>query len=342
MKDMHAKISRKVLVTGGGGFLGSAICRKLIAQGGQQVHSFCRRFYPELASMGVRQIQGDIRDRLAVEKATRHMDVVYHTAARAGIWGNESDYHAINVIGTRNVLSACLSNRISALVHTSSPSVVFDGSDMEGINESAPYPARFHAPYPRTKAIAEKDVRKAAGQGLHAIILRPHLIWGPNDPHLIPRIIGRANKLVKVGHKDKRVDTIYVDNAADAHILAADALQRHPEFSGRIYFISQDDPINLWDMINAILDTAGLEPIRRTAPYRPVWLAGILAERIYKGFDLSGEPPMTRFVAEELATAHWFDISAAKQDLGYVPRISIPEGLERVRSWLKTARLVRQ
>ncbi len=323
----------KILVTGGGGFLGSAICRKLRACE-DQVYSFSRRFYPELEAMGVRQIQGDLRDKAGVQSAVENMDIVFHTAAKAGVWGPDSEYEAINVNGTRNVIAACFHHRISALVHTSSPSVVFDGTDMEGVDESAPYPAQFHAPYPRSKAIAEQLVCQAAGQGLAAIILRPHLIWGPGDPHLVPRILARARKLVKVGKGNNRVDTIYVENAADAHILAAEALLDKPALSGRRYFISQDDPIVLWDMIDGILKAGGLPPVQRSAPYRLVWLAGAVLEWIYRTLNLSGEPPMTRFVANELATSHWFDMSAAREDLGYRPRVTTRQGLEYLREWL--------
>lgn len=332
---MAARTPQNILVTGGGGFLGSAICKKLASRG-NWVHSMCRRFYPELESMGVKQIQGDIRDQDAVARAVRGMDVVFHTAAKAGIWGDYEDYYQINVAGTRNVISACIRHQVPRLVHTSSPSVVFDGTDMEGVDESVPYPAVFHAHYPKTKAIAEQDVIAAAKEGLSAIILRPHLIWGPNDNHLVPRIIARAQKLVKVGRGDNRVDTIYIDNAADAHVLAADALEARPQLSGRVYFISQDEPVILWDMVNAILNAAGLKPVKRTLPHKVVWLAGALLELGYNVLKLSGEPPMTRFVADELATAHWFDISAAKRDLGYTPRVSTREGLDRLKRWLRS------
>jgi nucleoside-diphosphate-sugar epimerase len=331
---MNIKTSqKKILVTGGGGFLGRVICRKLIERG-DQVYSFCRRFYPELKRLGVHQIQGDLRDKIAVQSAVADMQIVCHTAAKAGVWGAYRDYESINVNGTRNIIAACFHHRISALVYTSSPSVVFDGTDMEGVDESTPYPARFHASYPQTKAIAEQCVMAAAQKGLPAMILRPHLIWGPYDPHLAPRILARAQKLVKVGSRNKRVDTIYVDNAADAHILAADALLQHPELSGRRYFISQDEPVGLWDMINAILKAGGCPPVRRSVPYPLVWLIGAGLEGIYTLLRRSDEPPMTRFVAEELATAHWFDISAAKSDLGYRPYVSTEKGLQHLKAWL--------
>ncbi len=318
-----------ILITGGGGFLGSAIVRRL-AEKGHHIRNFSRGTYPELAELGVEQIQGDLADKAAVEQACKGVDTVFHVAAKPGVWGAYPDYFRTNVTGTQNVIAACRHHGISRLIHTSSPSVVFDGSDMEGADESLPYPKRFHAHYPQTKAMAEQLVREAAKEGLPSIILRPHLIWGPGDNHLVPRIISRADQLVRVGDGKNLVDTTYIDNAADTHILAAEQLAVHPELSGRIYFISQGEPVLLWEMINAILKAGGLPPVRRSMPAKAAWMIGLLLEMIHKTFHIRAEPRMTRFVAEELAASHWFDISAARRDLGYVPRVSTEEGLRRL------------
>jgi len=338
-ESIRANAPLKVLVTGGGGFLGRAIV-KLLVERSNDVRSFSRNLYPELTSMGVEQIQGDICDKTGIEQALRGVDLVFHTAAKPGIWGDYSDHYRTNVTGTQSVIAGCKKHNISRLIYTSSPSVVFNGTDMEGVNESVPYPAKYHAHYPRTKAIAEQYVIKAGGKGLMTIILRPHLIWGPRDKHFVPRIIARAERLIRVGNGKNLVDTIYIDNAADAHILAADRLEKNHKLSGNIYFISQGDPVSLWDMINDILKAAGLAPVRRSMPRRMAWLIGIVLEFVYRTFKISGEPQMTRFLAEELATAHWFDISAARKDLGYAPQISIKEGLGRLESWLQNKQLV--
>jgi len=325
---------RKVLVTGGGGFLGKAIVREMIRRG-EQVRSFSRSFYPELETLGAEQVLGNIADEKAAEKACSGVGLVFHTAAKAGVWGQYEDYFQTNVTGTRNIAAACR-RQGAALVHTSSPSVIFDGRDMEGVNESVPYPPVFHAPYPGTKAVAEQEVREAANAGLKTIILRPHLIWGPEDNHLVPRILARAEKLRIVGNGTKKVDTIYIDNAAHAHLLAAEKLLANPKISGRVYFISQDDPIVLWDMVNAILKAAGLPPVTRRISAKAAYAGGAVLEMIYTLFRLKREPQMTRFLAKELATSHWFDISAAKKDLGYSPAVSTAEGLRRLGEWLKS------
>ncbi|MBW2607275.1 MAG: NAD-dependent epimerase/dehydratase family protein [Deltaproteobacteria bacterium] len=325
---------QNILVTGGGGFLGKAIVKRLV-EAGENVRSFSRSFYSELKSMGVDQIQGDIGDNSAVIKACNGIQTVFHVAAKPGVWGNYKDYYKTNVTGTKNVIEGCNIHSISKLVYTSSPSVVFNGMDMEGVDESVPYPDRFHAHYPKTKAIAEQLVVKASSDKLKTIILRPHLIWGPGDNHLIPRIIAKSKRLKRIGSGKNLVDTIYIANAADAHILAAENLFKIPEISGNIYFISQGEPVPLWDMINAILKASGLGPVKGSISKQTAWLVGAAFEFFYKILKIKKEPPMTRFVANELATSHWFDISAAKRDLGYSPRVSMEEGLRLLEDWLK-------
>ncbi|MEE4362500.1 MAG: NAD-dependent epimerase/dehydratase family protein [Desulfotignum sp.] len=323
----------KVLVTGGGGFLGRAIVKQLLHKK-IRVTSFSRGRYQALEQMGVDQIQGDLTDGQAVMAAANGMDTVFHVAAKPGLWGPYDSYHRVNVTGTRHVIDACRAQGVEKLIYTSSPSVVFNDSHMENVDESVPYPDSYLAPYPETKAMAEKLVRKAAEQGLLAIILRPHLIWGPEDNHVVPGIIKRAGKLKMVGPTDDLVDTVYVDNAAWAHILAAEKLEQNPGLSGRIYFISQDDPVSKWQMANAFLKAAGLPPVKGHVSAKAAYAAGYFFEIVYKALRIEKEPPMTRFAARELATSHWFDITRAKKDLGYYPKISTQEGLQRLALYL--------
>lgn len=322
-----------VLITGGGGFLGSAIARMITAEGGG-VSSFSRRFYSDLDALGVKQIQGDIRDRDAVMSACEGVDLVFHTAAKAGGWGKYRDFFDINVTGTENIIAACKFHHVSRLIYTSSPSVVFDKKDKAGINESAPYATHFQAHYPATKSQAEQAVRKAAGEGLPTISLRPHLIWGPGDNHLVPRILKRAHRLKRIGDGSNRVDTTYIDNAALAHLLAARKLKENPALSGNVYFISQGEPIPLWDMVDKILAADGKDPVTGRVSPRVAWMVGAVLEGVHMVFGISREPFMTRFGATELATSHWFDITAAREDLGYAPTISTEEGLGRLAKWL--------
>jgi nucleoside-diphosphate-sugar epimerase len=324
-------MSERALVTGGGGFLGAAIVRRL-RERGVEVRSLSRQRYPQLDALGVEQHQGDVADAAAVLQAAAGCDLVFHVAARAGIWGRYRDYYRTNVDGTRHVLNACRQHGIRRLIYTSSPSVVFAGRDMEGVDESVPYPSHFEAHYPRTKAAAEQLVRQANGPDLATVALRPHLIWGPGDNHLVPRILarGRAGKLRRIGRENKKIDSIYIDNAADAHLLAAERLRPGSTVAGKVYFLSQGEPIPLWDLVNRILAAGGVAPVTRTVPFALAWTAGWVCEMAYGLLGRQEEPPMTRFLARELATAHWFDIGAARRDLGYEPAVSIDEGLRRL------------
>jgi nucleoside-diphosphate-sugar epimerase len=331
----------KALVTGGGGFLGSAIVRRLVARG-DAVVNFARGDYPELRSLGVSVVRGDVTDLAALTAAAQGCDVVFHVAAKAGVWGRYADYYRANVTGTEIVIAACRACGIRRLVYTSSPSVVFDGRDMEGVDESVPYPEHYHAPYSETKAIAEKLVIRANGADLATVSLRPHLIWGPGDPHLVPRIIARARagRLRRIGKRPNLVDTVYIDNAADAHVGAADRLGPTTPIAGKTYFITQGEPLPLWEMINRILAAAGLPPVTKSVPAPVAYAAGWLCESVYGLLRLKAEPPMTRFVARELSTAHWFNIDAARRDLGYQPAVSLAEGLKRLAESLRRSNAV--
>jgi nucleoside-diphosphate-sugar epimerase len=331
---MNRRVKLKVLITGGGGFLGGAIVKQLIAKG-NNVRSFCRRYYAKLEEWGVEQIKGDIGDSGAVEHACKGIDLVFHVAAKPPPWGNYADYYRTNVTGTQNVIDACVNQNVLKLVYTSTPSVVFNGTDIEGADESFPYPRKYNAYYPKTKALAEQKVVKAASGNLRTIILRPHKIWGPGDNHIAPRLIARDKRLKRIGNGKNLIDTTYIDNAADAHLLAAEKLDKNAELSGKIYFISQGEPMLAWDMINAILTMSGFGPVKGSVPYRIAWMAGALLEFVYKIFNLSGEPYITRFMVYAVAKSHWFNIGAAKRDLGYIPRVSNEEGLRRLEDWLR-------
>jgi len=326
----------RVLVTGGGGFLGLAICRQLVDRG-DAVCSFSRGDYPELAKLDVDQRQGDLADAASVSRAVAGCDLVIHVAARAGLWGSYEAFRLANVVGTEHVINACLEHGVRQLVYTSSPSVVFDGRDMEGVDESVPYPQHYEAHYPSTKALAERRVLAANGDRLQTVSLRPHLIWGPRDTHIVHMIIkrGRAGQLRRIGSQPKLIDTVYVDDAARAHLLAADCLQAgNSTVAGKVYFISAGKPVELWDMVNHLLAAADLPPVNKTISPRVAYAAAWMAERVHGLLRLKGEPRMTRWLVRELSTAHWFDISAARRDLGYVPMVTLDDGLGRLKSWL--------
>jgi nucleoside-diphosphate-sugar epimerase len=325
-----------VLVTGGGGFLGSAIVR-LLRERGRAVRSLSRRHHSVLDDLDVGQFLGDVADPSIVSRAVAGCSTVFHVAAKAGLWGPYPEYHRSNVIGTENVLAACREHGVRRLIYTSSPSVVFTGNDLQGVDESIPYASRYDAAYPATKAIAERYVLSNNDSRLATVSLRPHLIWGPGDNNILPRIYARAraHRLYRIGSRNPLIDLTYIDNAAEAHLLAAARLDPGSRIAGRAYFIAQGQPVPLWDMVNRFLAVAELPPVRRTIPrFAAVALGGLL-EGIHTLFRLPGEPRMTRFLARELSTAHWYNLDAARRDLGYSPRVGIEEGLRRLEEFLR-------
>lgn len=319
-----------VLVTGGGGFLGSSICRQLAALG-HRVTAFQRSPAEQLLPHGIRSVQGDITDTTALDAALAGQDAVVHTAALAGIWGDPERYRRINVDGTANVLSACRQHGVRCLVHTSSPSIVHHGGDIGGADESLPVAKHFNAPYPATKAASEKLVLAANGSGLRTVALRPHLVWGPGDPHILPRLAAKAKggRLTLPG-PDKLIDTVFVENAARAHVLALGELLGEGRCAGKPYFVTNNEPLPQGEIIRRLLAAIGIEVRIRAVPVGLAKAAGAVCEALWRGLRLPSEPPVTRFSVEQLATAHWFDTRAAERDFGYRPEISIEEGLERL------------
>ncbi len=322
----------KAVVTGGGGFLGGAVVR-LLRQRGDSVRSFTRSRYPWLDELGVEQTLGDLAKLEDVEAAVEGCDVVFHVAAKAGVWGRYSAFYDTNVTGTENVIAACAKHGIRRLVYTSTPSVVHAGRDVEGADESLPYATHFDAYYPETKAVAEKAVLAANGPNLATVALRPHLIFGPGDPHLIPRIVEAARKgrLKRIGSGNPKVDVTYIDNAAQSQLDAADRLDIGTPPAGKAYFISNGEPVELWPFIDRVLAEAGAPPVTKTVSAWKARLAGRVLEWVYRFVPfIPGEPPMTRFVAGQLSTSHWYDISAARRDLEYAPKVTVEEGLKRL------------
>ncbi|MEI7989689.1 MAG: NAD-dependent epimerase/dehydratase family protein [Chloroflexota bacterium] len=323
------------LVTGGGGFLGRYIVEQLSARG-DAVRVFARGNYPEIQSLGAELIRGDIQDAQAVEAACVGIDTVFHVAAKAGFWGSWDSFYQPNVIGTRNIIAACQKQGVNKLIFTSSPSVVFNNLPQEGCDETIPYPEHYENFYSHTKAIAERQVIEANRDSLLTVSLRPHLIWGPRDTQILPRLIALASKgkIPQVGKGDNKVDLTYVEDAARAHLLAADTLQPGSPTAGSVYFISQDEPVNLWQFVNELLVRLNIPSVKRKISLPLARTAGGILEFSYKFFHLKGEPRLTRFLASELAMSHYYDISRARRDLGYQPQFTMSEAMEKTVAWL--------
>lgn len=320
----------KILVTGGGGFLGRAIINRFI-QRGDDVCSYSRGNYPDLEKIGVKTIQGDLANYEATSRACSGCDAVIHTAALVPtVAGSSTDFVAANVTGTDAIIKGCRDNNINKLVFTSSPSVIFSGNDLCGVDETMPYPKKYDSPYSKTKSLAEQNVLAANDISLATVALRPHLVWGPGDTHLVPQIAARSfsGRLRQIGNGPYVIDTTYIDNAADAHIQVLDRLIPGQAPAGKAYFISQGEPIDLWEMVNQLLVISGAPIVTRKIPR---WVALAIAtavEILYKSLRIKAAPPITKFLVQEISSSHWFNIDAAKNDFGYQPRISTEEGLK--------------
>ena len=323
----------QALVTGGGGFLGLYMVERLVAAG-HAVRVFCRGRYEALDALPVDVVNGDIRNAQQVADAVNGTDVVFHAAAVPGVWGPWEQYHGINTLGTENVIAACRQHDVQRLIYTSSPSVVFDGHDHIDADESLDYPTHWLCHYPHSKALAEQAVLAANDtNGLRTVSLRPHLIWGRRDNHLIPRLISKARsgRLRRVGEGSNLVSVTNVENAAAAHLQAEIALRSSTDCAGRAYFINDPEPVNLWQWVDELLALAELPPVKKSISAKAASRVGSIMENIWSWLRLSGEPPMTRFVAAQLAGSHSYSIAAAQRDFGYTPVVSKDEGLARLK-----------
>ena len=333
-----------VLVTGGGGFVGFQIAKMLKARG-DSVRTIARGDYPKLRELGCEHVRADLADAKATREAVEGVDAVVHVAAKAGMWGNASDYETSNVLATQNVIDACVDAGVERLVMTSSPSVTFSGGHAKNADESLPYPEKHLYDYGRTKAEAERRVLKAnatphrKGPGvLLTCALRPHLVYGEDDPHILPRLVSRAKagRLMWIGDPENLIDVTYVENAAHAHLLALDALsaEKHKP-AGKPYFISQGKPVNAAQWVNRVLKDVGLPEVHKRIPLGAAYAIGSVMELAWRALKLKGEPLMTRFVAAQLGTSHYYDLTAARRDLGYEPIVDDETAHARTVAWLK-------
>ena len=323
----------RVLVTGGSSLLAHATAETLIARGDEVV-----LLQRNPAPLDTPQLLGDVRDAEFVHSAVAGCDAVVHLAAKVGVVGSWHDYRSINVDGTANVVAAARHHGVARFVHVSTPSVAHAGDALVGVGATPAVTGRKGAWYAESKAIAEQMVHEAASDALPIVIVRPHLVWGPGDTQLVGRIVerARAGRLALVGDGAALIDTTYIDNAASALVAALDAVEPGAACVGRAYVIANGEPRPVAELVAGICHAAGIDITPRRVPRRLAVAAGALVERVWalRGAD-AGEPPLTRFLADHLGTAHWFDPRPAQHDLGWTPTVSIDEGLARLAAWFR-------
>ena len=323
----------KVLVTGTGSLLLGGIASELVRRG-DDVVCLQRRPSAFIGHQNAHEVLADICDAEAVAAAAHGCDAIIHGAARVGIVGSQKEFYETNVIGTSNILQAAELHNISRLVFVSTPSVAHTGDSLIGAPAGEAEIGRSRSYYAESKAIAERTVLNARNEHLAVVAVRPHLVWGPGDTQLVGRIVDRAasGRLAVIGTGDALVDSTYIDNAISAHVAALDALHIGSACDGKAYVVSNGEPRTVNELMRSMCESAGI-------PFEPrhVSLAlgirlGSLIERLWP-LMRSSEPPLTRFVAEQLGTAHWFDQRAVQQDLGWTPQVSLDEGFQRLTQW---------
>ena len=327
----------KVLITGGKGFVGSSLTHKLFHRG-HDVCTLSRSPDREPQVRGCRHIQFDLSKDYFHPQILKDIDVVFHVAAKAGIDGKFSDYYRANFTSTERLIDACKYAKVKYFLYTSSPSVVFSKTSIQGGDEKLPYTTSRISPYALSKAMAEKKVLFANNEHFQTLALRPHLIWGQDDPHLLPKVIHRhkCGRLKIVGNGKNKVDLTHIDNVIHAHILAMEALVNGKKIGGNSYFIGQNEPVSLWPWLNKVFKQLNLPVLKNKVSFRKAYFAGVLAETAWAVFGLKRELPMSRFVACQLGQDHWFSGRAAETDFGYKPILSMDEAMEKTVPWLKS------
>ena len=323
----------KVLVTGAGSLLMREVAVALAARGDEVV---CMQRREACFPAGVRipQELGDITNLGAVSKAMNGCDVVVHGAARVGVLGTWSEFYNTNVVGTQNILSAASTLGVSRIVHVSTPSVAHVGSSLVGAIATPAVTGHKRAFYAESKAMAEIEALNANNNSCAVVAIRPHLVWGPGDTQLVGRIVQRAeaNRLAMVGSGDALIDSTYIANAVSALVAAVDALQIGASCAGKAYVIANGEPRTVRELMQKICDAAGVPFQPKKVPLSVALIAGSLVERIWPRIG-KGEPPLTRFVAEQLGTAHWFDPRPAAHDLKWSPTVTLDEGFLELHQW---------
>jgi 2-alkyl-3-oxoalkanoate reductase len=322
----------RVLVTGASGFLGKAVGESLVAAG-HEVRTFQRR---PSQILGAEDVLGSVTDQSAVFAVVDGIDAIIHLAAKVSLAGDRSEFDAVNVGGTRAIVAGASRAGVSRLVMVSSPSVAHSGLSIMGDDALAADPVHARGEYARSKAAAELLALGADSPSLRVVAVRPHLVWGPGDTQLVERIVerARAGRLPLLDHGAALIDTTYVDNAASG-ITAA--LNRVAEVHGRSYVITNGEPRPVAELLAGMCTAAGVRAPSWRVPSGVAKAGGALIEAVWRVKPGSDEPPMTRFLAEQLSTAHWFDQRRTRDELQWAPRVTIDEGFGRLAAFYARA-----
>lgn len=320
----------RILVTGATSLIGKRLVERLLERGDDPI---CMQRHA--ADVAAAQVLGDVRDAAAVKTASTSCEAVIHLAAKVGVVGTWSEFESVNVAGTAHVVAAARHHDLRTIVHVSSPSVAHVGDPIAGGLAEPASTGRRGAWYAESKALAERLALSANDSSMTVVAVRPHLVWGEGDTQLVGRIVERARsgRLALVNGGRALVDTTYIDNAVDALIAALDRASPGAACAGNAYVITNGEPRTIRELVDGICHAAGLTVKHRSIPIQLAAPVGALMEWFWAHTNRIDDPPITRFLAEQLGTAHWFDPRPAATDLGYRPAISLDEGLTRLAAW---------
>jgi 2-alkyl-3-oxoalkanoate reductase len=313
----------KVLVTGASGMLGGAVAAKLATRG--DTVRVLQRGPARLP--GLQEQRGDITDPAAVRAAVDGMDAVVHLAAKVSMSGPWQDFERINIDGTATLLAAASAAGATRFVQVSSPSVAHYGSALVGAEAGVADPVRARGDYARSKAAAELIALAADRVGFAVTAIRPHIVWGPGDTQFVARIAQRARsgRLALIDHGAALIDTTYVSNAADAIVAGLDRAA-DDGVHGQPFVVSNGEPRTVAELVDRICRAVGVPPPGLRVPALVAAAAGAIAERAWPVLGRAGEPPITRFLVEQLSTAHWFDQRRTRTALQWTPQVSLVQG----------------
>lgn len=332
---------RKTVVTGGGGFVGRHLVDALRARGDEVT---VIEFSGEAHRSDVTWVPGDVRDAEVVGAACEGADTVFHNASIVHTRRNrQHDVWSVNLDGTRVVLKACQDHGVPRLVYVSSASAVYEGRDIRDGDEGLPYSRVSQAPYADSKIAAEKLVLAANGEaGVSTCAIRPHVVFGPGDTRFLPAILERARKgrlKFAVGSPKKLSDFTYVDNLTDALLAASERLAPDSPVAGQAYFVTNGEPMPFFGFVEKVIERLDLPKIKGRVPYAVAWTVAAIAEGVdtLRGGTLGRETGLSRFAVRYMCTDHYFSIEKARRDLGYEPKVSLAEGIERTCAAIEAA-----
>ena len=318
-------MTTSAFVTGGSGFIGGALVRRLVADG-WTVRALARSDASAavVRERGAEPVRGELADTASMAAGAAGCEVAFHAAAHLGDWGAREDFERGNVQGTRNALAAARQAGVRRFVHVGTEAALLAGDPLVEVDERAPL--RFDSPalYSSTKARAEEAVIEANHNGLETVVVRPRFVWGRGDTTLLPLLtdLVRSGRFAWIGGGHHRTSTTHIENTVHGLMLAA----RRGAPAG-VYFVTDGEPVVFRDFITRLLATQGIDAPTRSVPTSVARAVAATSEAAWRLLPLHGRPPLTRLTVWVSGLETTIDITRAREELGYAPVKTIDQGL---------------